>query len=320
MRTVSASKLIPFLAPGHPDAAEACRTLTSALTNARGSTKLFPMVAKVLEPLLTLAKTEASALAPLATAGRMAWAISAYPEARACLEAACAVEAAAPLGDWTAAIPWDRTREPMTAARERAMLHGYLGECLLADGEDAPGEALLARAITSADLPGYLKVGVTMYDYGTPADFRLYALARAARALRLRHHGMDACSGRKPPKRKAATAPDPLLLARACDYAERALTVIGPRLAEQYAGLVPDTTYQHPGLTLAHKDALWQWRVLFEAALLDELRGDLARARVRLGKAKLLAALNEPTHHYEPALREAVARLGAVNTPLDHAE
>lgn len=320
MRTVSASKLAPFLVAGHADAAEACRVLASLIANAGGSTKLFPMYGKVLEPLLALAKTEPAALAPLATAGRLAWGISAYPEARACLELVCAAEPSAPLAVWTAGVPWDRTREPMTVPRERAMLQLYLAESLLAEGDSAAGEELFAKTIAKDELPGYLRVGTTMYDYGTPGDFRLYALARAAGALRLRHQGLDACAGRKPPKRKPGSAPDPRLLATAETYAERALAVVGPRVVEQYAGLIPDTTYAHPGLTLAHKDYLWQWHVFFEAALVDELAGRTERARVRLGKAKLLAALKEPTHHYEPELREAVARLGAVNTPLDSSE
>lgn len=320
MRTVSASKLAPFLVAGHPDAAEACRVLASLFANAGGSTKLFPMYGKVLEPLLALAKTAPAALPPLATAGRVAWPISAYPEVRACLSVVCAATPEVPLAVWAAGVPWDRTREPMTVSRERAMLQLYLAESLLAEGDEPAGEALFAEAIATPELPGYLRVSPTMYDYGTPADFRLYALARAARALRLRHQGLDACAGRKPPKRKPGAVPDGRQLTMAQAYVEKALAVIGPRVVEQYAGLIPDTTYAHPGLTLAHKDYLWQWRVFFEAALVDELAGRPERACVRLGKAKLLAALNEPTHHYERELREAVARLGAVNTPLDSVE
>ncbi len=316
MTSPTAKSLAPSLVPGNPDA---CRLLASLFANAGGTTKLFPMFGHVEAPLLALVETDPAALSPLATGGRAAWSCHAYPEARAFLAPVIAARPATPVGVWIS-VPWDRTGEPMTAEREHALLQLYYAESLLALGESEAGERRFAEALGQATLPGYLRLTGSIYDHGTPDDFRLLALTRAARALRLRFEGKDACVFRKVKKPRPGAVPDASLLALARTYVDRALAVVGPRVVAQYAGLVPDATYAHEGRTRLHKDYAWQRHVLFEAALLDEHAGLRARATSRMGKARLLAALNDPTLTYEPELRDAVARLGATVTPLDAPE
>lgn len=316
----SGKGLAPLLDLANPDRAIACRSVTSLYFNMRNGKQEFNATGHVLAPLLALLPHEPAAAGPLATMAPCLVRNGAYPEGSACIDAIVDLESDEALG--TPDAPWHyHSAEKMTWPRQQALFWLMRGECRLAANDRAGAEAALAegarRAIASA-MPPYFGLSGKNHStaHGTTADYRLLALVHGARALRLVFEGKDPSPYRKVKKRKASETPDAALLTSARAYLDDALAVIGPGVAEQYAGLVPDALYEHPALTRAHKDAFWQLTAYYESALVDEHLGDLARARLHLGRAKFLSALREPTHHYEPDLREAVARLGAQNTPL----
>lgn len=316
----SGKGLAPHLRVDDPDVAGACTSVTSLFVNMRNAKKELDAAGHVLGPLLALLPLDGRAAGPLATMAVCMVRGAAYPEAIACIDAVIDRTSDAPIG--TVERPWQyHGTEPMTWPRQQALLWLMRGECRLASGDREGGEAALAEGATrakTAELPPYFGLRFRTHDteQGTVADHRLLALVHGARALRLRFEGHDPSPHRKVKKSKKPAPPDRAQLTLARTYLDDALHVIGPRVAEQYAGLVPQPQFEHPDLTRAQKDASWQKLAYFESALVDEHLGDLDRARLHLGRSKWISALREPTHHWEGPLREAVARLGVENTPL----
>ena len=315
----SAKGIAPFLTPDNPERVEACARASNLIFETRDGAKVFKASQILIEPLLALLPIEPAAANPLATLAYFLTDAHAYPEALVCIDAIIDRSPDRPLGSMYS--PWDGGESnPMTWPRQQALLSLWRGECLLAAGDRERGEAALAdfaRRAEASDIPrDRLSIGGThSWWSGNYADLRMWSLYQAARALRLRYQGEDACRGRKVPKRKAKDKPDPALLSLARAYLDEVMAVIEPRVAKQFAGLVPTDT-KHPGYTTAHLNASWQQYVYFESGLLYEQLGELDKARLHVGRAKWLFALDDPSHQHRTNLTDAVERLGAVNTPL----
>jgi hypothetical protein len=323
----SGKAIAPYLDPESPERAEACRRLANLFYEMRNGTKEFNAASHVLEPLLRLLPHDESAAEPLATMASVLTAGCAYPEALRCIEAVIDHDPGKPLGHRLRhADLWKPTsNEPMTWPRERALLTLYRGECLLAQGDEQAGEEALAEGTAraaAAEMPVYFRISPVHSERGTTADYRALALTRAARAIRFRLEGKDVVHARKLPK-KRDTRDDGRSLELARSYVEKALAAVMPRVAVQYAGLVPWDYREEPNgvspeLTRAQKDQLWQAKVLYEAGMLDERAGDLVRARHRLGQGKhLLALALSIGSTIQDEMDEAVRRLGVVNVSLD---
>ena len=322
--SASTARFAPFLDIRHPDCREACGLFASLFHGSGGDRYTFKMSEHALAPLLELAAHEPAARHALASAAGSLWRGHAYPETRAAIEALLPFESEAPWAQTQFRLPWqDQRPASLTGPRQVALMHLYRAECLLALGESEAGEQAFEQAIERAEraaVPGYMQLSSASQYWGTHADFRLFALVRSAYALRLRLLGQDACLYRKIAKSKQAPKSDPVGLATATRYAESALAVVAARAPEQYAGLTPKPIEGHE-FTPSQRAYHWQWRAYLEAALLDEMNGNLDRARHRVGQAKFLAALEDPSHDpvqdHVKTLVECVARRGAVNTPLD---
>ena len=197
----------------------------------------MPLALDVVDPLITLLQATPAPRRPLATAGRMLWSASAYQEARASIEAILPFASELPLDPgWN--VPWRSGGERafVDGAREEALLRLYLAECLLVAGEDEQGELAFLEAFAVAErarLPTFLQLGGATHLWGSLADFRIQALARAARAIRLCLAGRDACVWRKLPKKKQVPRDDPMLVAAATAYEATVQSVVAERAPKQ---------------------------------------------------------------------------------------
>ncbi|NVB77559.1 MAG: hypothetical protein HOV81_04110 [Kofleriaceae bacterium] len=309
----SGKGIAPFLDRENPERAAACMRAADLIANMGGSDRVFNASPHLIEPLLALLPFEPAAAHPLAALGEKLTYAHAYPEAQVCIDAVIDLESTEPFSQIDE--PWGRD-QPMTWPWQQALLWLWRGEGRLAAGDRAGGEAALAEGARRAEASAMPEVfgllGPGSPFKGTVADRRLWALVRGASALRLRFEGKDACAARKVKKPKKGAKPDPALLALARAYVDDALAVIGPRVAAQYAGLEPK----------AEKHALelerhaWQRFAYFESGLLSEHVGDMATARLHLGRAKWISALFNPGHRHDLRLLEVIERLGIENVPL----
>ncbi len=315
----TAKGISPFLERGNRERKEACARATSLLVNAGNAKTAFAATGYLLEPLLALLPEEPAAAGPLAAFAERLTRSSAYPEAAVCIDAVIDRASDVPLGEIEE--PWDEAiGGPMTWPRQQALLWLWRGEGRLASGDRAGGDAALAEGVRRAEAAA-MPTPFGLLGSGSPfrgdaADRAMWARVQAASALRLRFEGKDACDFRKVKKRKANEKPDRALLELARAYLDDALAVIGPRVAAQYAGLTPKADGAADGWAFALVTHQWQRFAYFESGLVDEHLGDLARARVHLGRAKWISALGNPTHRHEYALQETVARLQLENVPL----
>ena len=234
---MAGKQLVQFIDVRHPDHEEVCRLLTTKFANSGGTRALLPLALDVVAPLITLLESTSAARRPLATAGRVLWSAAAYPEARACLEAVLPFASALPLDPaWN--VPWRYSGERafVEGPREEALLRLYYAECLLAAGQHEDGERAFIEAFALAEkasLPTYLQLAGATDVWGDLSDFRVHALTRAARAIRLCLAGRDACVWRKLPKSKQVPLDDPKLLATATAYEETAHSIVDARAPEQ---------------------------------------------------------------------------------------
>lgn len=229
----TAKGIAPFLARTNPERAAACERVTSLIVNLGSGAKIFAIAGELLPPLLALLPEETAAAGPLATFADPLTRVAAYPEASACIDAVIDRDSAAPLGMLEEPWLFQAENEKMTWPRQQALLWLWRGEARLAAGDREGGNAAFAegaRRAEAAAMPArFGLLGSRSPFVGTVADRRLWALTRAARALRLRSEGKDPCDHRKT-KNKANPGADPAQLALARAYLAEVLAAIGARI------------------------------------------------------------------------------------------